>query len=171
MFLFILLCLSFSLSLLMPLCICLTLLPSVSLSICLPFHLSFLANALHAMSPFSLPSHFYTHACEYNDYQRIHMELSRSHNSLFITQRQSHTKDTHPHLFLLLPSRLLFCLYAPAPTTHTLPLLLNQQKGGARWRRSITVTGGVRQPAEQPCVALSLPLETTLSVSHSYKLY
>lgn len=113
----------------------------------------------------------FLHSCEYNDYQRIHMELSRSHNSLFITQRQSHTKDTHPHLFLLLPSRLLFCLYAPAPTTHTLPLLLNQQKGGARWRRSITVTGGVRQPAEQPCVALSVPLETTLSVSHSYKLY
>lgn len=30
------------------------------------------------------------------------------------------------------------------------------------------MTGGVLQPAEQPCVALSLPLEMTLSVRHSY---
>lgn len=110
------LCLSFSL--LMPLCICLTLLPSVSLSICHSFRQSFLVNALHSMSLFSvLPI-------------QVMPANTTSRPSLF-HPTVIHIKKNPPtplHLLLVLPSCLLFRVCAPAQTTHTLPPLLNQQR-------------------------------------------
>lgn len=52
---------------------------------------------------------------------------------------------------------------------HTLPVLLTNKGRCQVEEIHHSDRGGVLQPAEQPCVAPSLPLETTLSVSHSYR--
>lgn len=81
---------------------------------------------------------------------------------------------THPLLNFCMCSlcfsfAIIFFVFARAAATHTLSLLLiHQREVHARWRRSITVTGGLMHYAGKPCVAPCLPLEMTLSVIHAF---
>lgn len=74
-----------------------------------------------------------SHACKYNIFIvfRECTWISPEAITLAFLPNCHHTYTKNPtplHLFLVLPSCPFFCLYAPALTTHTLPLLLNQQR-------------------------------------------
>lgn len=156
LFLLVPLCLSVSVSLLMPLSLSVSVspfYPSVSLSICLLSHQSLLATAplfdVSLQLPF--PFFFSSHACKYTECQIIHTDLSRSHNFPFITPTVITQK--HKTIQLLIraesahtnppyaPSRPFFAsVFILLHQVHTPCLCSQPAKGGARWRRSITVT-------------------------------
>lgn len=74
------------------------------------------------------------------------------------------------HLLLFLFSPTFFHLSTAAPSTAYTPCLCSSPaEGGARWRRSITVTEALcGSQQNQQRAAAPLPLETTLSVTRSH---
>lgn len=135
------------------LCLCLTLLPLcqfVNMSSLSPVTLGN-CFAFRRLAITSLPIFFFQSCLQMHRCQIIHMDLSRSHNFPFITPTAITQK--HKKIQLLIraesvytnppyaPSRPFFAsVFILLHQVHTPCLCSQPAKGGARWRRSITVT-------------------------------